>query len=243
MDTLTDYMPKYQTVLGCIRFYVFLLCWPAIVLSLNGRLNSDRLEFKCTPKPDDVTLLRCYDNYTSTISPLLTPLTFSYVASCVIGFLWLLIIVYSAKALPQIKREENNIKKKRQIDIFWWKFFIHVCTELAVLIALFGVFVRYQTIDIRGIFMCPQRNATAQMPFSQTLNLVCRDQHHWHKSVLNRGIILIILVSMILCGITIMCSLRRTKRLLINDLVNMEIQCYEIRETLSDMQHLPAEGE
>lgn len=164
MGTLSECILKYQTVLGCIRFFVFLISWEVVILSLNSCLDRDRLEFKCTPKPDDVTLQRCFDNYTSTVSPVLTPLTFSYVATSAIGFLWLLNIVYSAKVLPQIQTEKDNDKKKRQINSFWWKFFIHVCVERVVQIVMMGVFACYQTIIMRGIHMCPQRNAITQSP-------------------------------------------------------------------------------
>lgn len=228
MDFLSEYILKSQPVYGCIRFFVFLICWPSVIVFLNFLLYNDRQEFKCTPKPDDVTLHLCYDNYTSTMSPLLTPLNFSYATASAIGFLWLVIIVHSVKDVPQIKREEDNEKKKHHLNSYWRKFIIHVCMELAVLIVMMVVFCS-QTIYFPEKYMC----SIGETPFNKVVNITCSDLHNMHKSGLNVCIILIMFVSAILCGVVIGCALKRGKTRLIADLAKLETDSSDGRSSES----------
>lgn len=221
MDALSEITLRSQTIFGCTRFLLFLVSWPTIIGLLNGYLDKDRLTFNCEPKPSDVIKQLCYNRYTSTMSPRLIPLNFAYIVSGVFGFFWGVIIFYSAKVLPQIKREQDRAKKGCQSRRFWRNFLSHVCVELAVLVAMMVLFFRYQTVSLPVIFKCPQRNATTQIPVHQGKNLTCSDLYYRQKSRLNIGIISVMAVSMFLCILVIGHSLWK-KDTFIQELVDWQ---------------------
>jgi len=221
MDALSQLPLKSQTICGCTRFVLFLVSWPTVIGLLNGFLDKDRLTFNCVPKPNDVTKQLCYDRYISATSPLLIPLNFAYITAGVLGVLWVVIILYSAKVLPQIKGEQDRTEKECQSKGFWGKFLSHVCVELAVLIVMTVLFCHYQTLSLPVIYNCFQKSATTQIPMKQVKNMTCSDLYYRQKSRMNIGIISIMAFTMFLCILTIFHSSWKRKKFL-QELIDWE---------------------
>ena len=201
MDKITDLALKSQTVWGAVHFVLFLVSWPTIIGSLQGLHSTDRLNFNCDPKPSDVTRQLCYNDYISTMSPLLIPLNFARIICGILGLFWVVFILYSVLALRRIKKEGNSGKKKCLSKKFMWRFLFHVCFQLAVLGVMMGLFCGFQTLHLPMVYMCSQGNTT-QIPISQ-VNMTCNDLHHREKSKLNIGIVTIMAISIVLCIVSI----------------------------------------
>ena len=77
MDNLFKVALRSQTIFSGFLFVVSVISWPFVIDLLRDYHGKDRFNFNCVPKPNDLTRQRCYDNYTSTTSPLLTPLDFA----------------------------------------------------------------------------------------------------------------------------------------------------------------------
>ena len=213
MDNLFKAAFKSQTVCGAIHFCLFLVSWPTVIILLNGFLDKDRLTFNCAPKPSDVTRQLCYDDYISTVSPLLIPLNFAYITCAAQGFLWIIFIIYSIPKRRQIKKEQDSQSKETLSKKFWWILLFHVCCQLVVLGVMMGLFCHYQTLSLPVVYMCSQRNTT-QIPVNQEKNMTCSDMHHRQKSKLNIGIVTIMAISIVLCAIAIIHLLLRKEEIL-----------------------------
>ena len=197
MEKVSELALQSQTVCSAVHFVLFLVCWPTIISLLTGFLNNDRLTFNCYPEPSDVTKHLCYGDYISSVSPLLTPLDFAYITSGILGFAWIVFILYSALALRRIKKSRNESLSKR----FRWKFLLHVCIQLAVLSVMMGLFCGFQTLHLPVVNMCSQGNTT-QIPTNQ-VNMTCNDLHDRQKSKLNIGVVAIMAISIVLCIVSI----------------------------------------
>ena len=202
MDTLSDLALKSQTVCGAVHFVLFLVSWPTIISLLKDFLDKDRVTFNCIPEPSDVTKQLCYGDYISSVSPLLIPLNFAYITSGILGFLWIVFILYSVLALRRIKQEQSDrLEKKRLSKRFRWRFLFHVCIQLVVLGVMMGLFCGFQTLHLPVVYMCSQGNTT-QIPANQ-VNMRCNDLHHRQKSRLNIGVVTIMAISVVLCIVSI----------------------------------------
>ena len=217
MDNLFKPAFKSQTVCGAIHFCLFLVSWPTVIILLNGFLDKDRLTFNCVPKPSDVTKQLCYDDYISTVSPVLIPLNFAYITCAALGCLWIIFIIYSIPKMRQIKKEPNRQSKKHLSKKFTWRFLLHVCCQLVVLGVMMGLFCHYQTLSLPVVYMCSQRN-TSQVPVNQEKNMTCSDMYYRQKSKLNIGIITIMAIFIVLCAIAII-HLLFTKKEFLEQLV------------------------
>ena len=199
MDKISDLALKSQTVCGAVHFVLFLVSWPAIISLLKGFLDKDRETFNCIPEPSDVTKQLCYGDYISTVSPLLIPLNFAYITSSILGFLWIVFILYSVLALRRIKEAQSHQRKECLSKRFMWSFLFHVCIQLAVLGVMMGLFCGFQTLHLPVVYICSQRNTTmTQIPTNQ-VNMTCNDLHHRQKSKLNIGVVTIMAISIVLC--------------------------------------------
>ena len=201
MDKFSDFAFKSQTVCGAVHFVLFLVSWPTIIGLLWGLHSSDRVNFNCIPKPSDVTQQLCYNDYISTVSPLLIPLNFALVICGILGLLWAVFVLYSVIALRQINKEQNSDEKEHLSKRFMWRFLFHVCFQLAVLGVMMGLFCGFQTLHLPVVYVCSHRNTT-QIPTSQ-VNITCNDLHHRQKSKLNIGILTIMAISIVLCIVSI----------------------------------------
>ena len=203
MDKIYDFALKSQTVCGAVHFVLFVVSWPTIIHLLRGLHSTDRLNFNCIPKPSDVTRQLCYSDYISTVSPLLIPLNFALIICAILGFFWVVFILYSVIALRRINKERNSNEKERLSKRFMRKFLFHVCSRLAVLSVMMGLFCGFQTLHLPVVYMCSQGNTT-RIPTSQlTVNMTCNDLHHRQKSKLNMGILTIMAISIVLCLVSI----------------------------------------
>ena len=199
MDKISNLALKSQTVCGAVHHVLFLVSWPAIISLLKGFLDKDRDTFNCIPEPSDVTKQLCYGDYISTVSPLLIPLNFAYITTGILGFFWVVFVLYSVFALRQIKGEQSHQTKECLSKRFMWKFLFHVCIQLAVLGVMMGLFCGFQTLHLPVVYICSQRNTTmTQIPTNQ-VNMTCNDLHHRQKSKLNIGVVAIMAISIVLC--------------------------------------------
>ena len=203
MDKIADHALKSQTVCGAVHFVLFLVSWPTIISFLKDFLDKDRLTFNCEPKPSDVTRQLCYGDYISTVSPLLIPFNLACITTGILGFFWIVFVLYSIFALKQIKGEQSPQTKECLSKRFMWKFLFHVCIQLAVLGVMMGLFCGFQTLHLPVVYICSQRNTTmTQIPTNQ-VNMTCNDLHHRQKSKLNIGVVTIMAISIVLCIVSI----------------------------------------
>lgn len=198
MDNIYQLALKSQTVCGAIHFLLFLLSWPTTIGLLKDFLDKDRLTFNCIPKPSDVIKQLCYEDYISTLSPLMIPLNFAYITFGILGFFWIVFILYSVLALRRIKEEQNHQMKECRAKRFMWSFLFHVCIQLAVLGVMMVLFCRFQTLHLPAVYKCSQRNNT-QIPTNEVRSMTCHDLHRRQKSKLNIGVITIMAISVVLC--------------------------------------------
>ena len=201
MDKIADHALKSQTVCGAVHFVLFLVSWPTILKFLKDFLDTDRLNFSCEPKPGDVTRQLCYGDYISTVSPLLIPFNLACITTGVLGFFWLVFVLYSIFALRQIKGEQSHQRKACLSKRFMWKFLFHVCIQLTALGVMMGLFCGFQTLHLPVEYICLKGNTT-QIPTNQ-VNMTCNDLHHRQKSKLNIGVITIMAISIVLCLVSI----------------------------------------
>ena len=203
MDRIADHALRSQTVCGAVHFVLFLVSWPTIISFLKDFLDKDRLTFNCEPKPSDVTRQLCYGDYISSVSPLLIPFNLACITTGILGFFWIVFVLYSIFALKQIKGEQSPQTKECLSKRFMWKFLFHVCIQLAVLGVMMGLFCGFQTLHLPVVYICSQRNITmTQIPTNQ-VNMTCNDLHHRQKSKLNIGVVTIMAISIVLCIVSI----------------------------------------
>ena len=134
MDNLFKAAFKSQTVCGAIHFCLFLVSWPTVIILLNGFLDKDRLTFNCAPKPSDVTKQLCYDDYISTVSPLLIPLNFAYITCAAQGFLWIIFIIYSIPKRRKLKKSRTANRRRLCQKSFGGYFFLMFAVNLLFLV-------------------------------------------------------------------------------------------------------------
>lgn len=206
MDFVLQTGLKTQTIIGGIHFVFFLFSWPFVVGFLRNYHDNERFIFNCKPKPSDYIRQCCYDDYVSSLSPLLTPLDFAGITYGVLGFLWASFMIIGVWLKKQIERQGSDESKRTcLIKTFRAIFFCHVCSQLAVLVVMLVLFCRFQTLGFPANFLCTQGNrtlsSTNQFPAS---NRTCNDSKYKDKSKLNKSIIAIMSISILLCILTIL---------------------------------------
>ena len=156
MDVLSQLPLKSQTVIGCVRFLICFLSWLVVIKKCDDFPDKDIYVFNCVPKPSDITKQLCYDSYSSTMSPLLTPWYFSVITLSVLGFLWVCVILYGFKAVRQIKGEQHREKRRYSSRCFWRICLSHVGLEVLFIIVMMVLFCCYQTLSLPEIYRCDQ---------------------------------------------------------------------------------------
>ena len=203
MDNLYQLGLRSQTIVGGFHFLFFLFSWPFVIGFLKDYHDKDRLTFNCIPKPNDFARQRCYDNYTSAVSPGLTPLDFAGMNYGALGFLWLFFILMGAMTLRRIHRERSEQGKTNQWKTFMTRFVYHVCAQLVVLSVMMGLFCAYQTIHLPSEYKCYQTNMTLTSFNQRPVNMTCNDLRYKEKSKLNIAIIVIMAISIVFCLLTL----------------------------------------
>ena len=201
MDNLLQLGLRFQTIFSGIHFLFHLFSWPFIIGFLKDYQNQDRLNFNCMPKPSDFTRQRCYDNYISTLSPLLTPLDFAGITYGALGFLWVLFILTGAWLRRRIKKLRNG--QRNQSRIFTLVFVCHFCFQFLLLTVIMGLFCSCQSLSFPAEFNCYQSNTTLTPPNQEAGNMTCNDLRYKEKSNLNIAIIVIMALSILCCILTV----------------------------------------
>ena len=202
-----------QTVIGCARFLICFVSWPVVITKLDGFKDKDISVFNCVPEPSDVTKQLCYDSYSITTSPLLTPWYFSVSTFSVLGFLWACVILYGAKAVRQIrqmKEEQERGKKETSIRRFWRICLSHVGVEVLFLIFMMVLFCSYQTLNLPEIYRCNEQMSYSTHTFEME-NFTCNDQLFRDKSRLNFAIVGLMAFYICVCVATMVYLLLKRK--------------------------------
>ena len=200
MDNLFKVALRSQTIFSGFLFVVSVTSWPVVIDLLRDYHGKDRFNFNCVPKPNDFTRQRCYDNYTSATSPLLTPLDFASITYGVSASFWLFFTLMGAAILRRFHQEKNRKKKKKVEKQFYCVFICHICAILAVMM---GLFCHYQTLTFPAEYMCSLTNTTLSSFSQVAVNITCNDLRYKEKSKVNIAIIVVMAVSLLLCLLTI----------------------------------------
>ena len=220
MDFLSQLPVKSQTIIGCVRCLICIVSWPVVITKLDGFQDKDISVFNCVPEPSDVTKQLCYDSYSTTMSPLLTPWYFSVSTGSVLGILWVCVILYGTKAVRQIKREQDSGKKETSIGRFWCICLSHVGVEVLFLIVMMVLFCSYQTLNLPEIYRCNEQMSHSTHTF-QMENVTCNDQLFRDKSRLNFAIVGLMASYVCVCVATMVYLLLKRKNF-ITELVQWE---------------------
>ena len=197
MDNLFKVALRSQTIFSGFLFVVSVISWPFVIDLLRDYHGKDRFNFNCVPKPNDFTRQRCYDNYTSATSPLLTPLDFAGITYGVSASVWLFFTLMGAAILRRFHQEENREKQ------FYCVFICHICIQCAILAVMMGLFCHYQTLTFPAEYMCSLTNTTLSSFTQVAVNITCNDLRYKEKSKVNIAIIVVMAVSLLLCLLTI----------------------------------------
>ena len=136
---------------------------------------------------------RCYNNYTSAMSPRLTPLGFAGITFGVSGCGWLFVTLIGVEMWRRIRKETNIERQKKLEKLFFWVFIIHICSQFVLLVAMIVLFLCYQKLKYPAEYSC----------FSANTTLTCSDLRYKEKSNLNIAIIVVFSVSIVFCLLTI----------------------------------------
>ncbi|CAH3026663.1 unnamed protein product, partial [Porites evermanni] len=208
MDNLFKVALRSQTIFSGFLFVVSVTSWPVVIDLLRDYHGKDRFNFNCVPKPNDFTRQRCYDNYTSATSPLLTPLDFAGITYGVSASVWLFFTLMGAAILRKFHQEEN--RKKIVEKQFYCVFICHICIQCTILTVMMGLFCHYQTLTFPAEYLCSLRNTTLSLFTQVAVNITCNDLRYKEKSKVNIAIIVVMAVSLLLCLLTII-HVRKTK--------------------------------
>ena len=200
MDNLIKATLRYQTMFSGCLFAVSFLSWSTVIGLLKGYENQDRLQFNCDPPPTAYTRQHCYHNYTSAMSPRLTPLAFAGITFGLSGSGWLFVTFVGVWMLRRIRKESNREPRQKTLKKqLFWVFICHICYQFILLVAMIGLFLRYQKLQYPAKYSCLSANTTLA-----AINIfTCNDLRYKEKSNLNIAIIVVFSVSIVFCLLTI----------------------------------------
>ena len=184
---------RSQTIFSGFLLVLSVVAWPSIISQLKDYESKDRLQFNCMPKVIKFKTQRCYNNYTSAMSPLLTPLNFAGITFGLSGCGWLLVTLLGVLNLRRIHKENNDVTKRKLEKLFLRKFIFHICGQIVLLVVMIGLFLRYQKLKYPVEYSC----------FSANTTLTCNDLRYKEKSNLNIAIIVVFSVSIVFCLMSI----------------------------------------
>ena len=184
---------RSQTIFSGFLLVLSVAAWPYIIDQLKDYESKDRLQFNCMPEVIKFKTQRCYNNYTSAMSPRLTPLGFAGITFGVSGFGWLFVTLLGVEMWRRIRKEANIERQKKLERLFFWVFIIHICGQFVLLVVMIGLFLRYQKLKYPAEYSC----------FSANTTLTCNDLRYKEKSNLNIAIIVVFSVSIVFCLMSI----------------------------------------
>lgn len=120
-----------QSIAGCLRFFVFLIMLP-VLPSLDLTADNRKPAIKCHPETNDSLTQECLSLYSAETRSLISPHILAWITAILVLVLWGTIIFFSANQLLKIKGMTVYRKKEPLCRKFWKKFFLHVCSEAAV---------------------------------------------------------------------------------------------------------------
>ena len=203
MDNLVKVTLRSQTIFSGFLFAFSVISWSTVIDQLRDYQGKDRLQFNCVPKQIEFKRQRCYDNYTSAMSPLLTPLDFAGITFGVSGCGWLFVTLMGVEMLRRIHKETNRERQKTLKKQFFGVFICHICLQFALLVAMIVLFLRYQKLKYPAEYSCSSTNTTLTSFNQEAVNITCNDLRYKEKSKLNIAIIVVFSVSILFCLLTI----------------------------------------
>ena len=193
MDNLVKVTLRSQTIFSGFLFAFSVISWSTVIDQLRDHQGKDRLQFNCVPKQIEFKRQRCYDNYTSAMSPLLTPLDFAGITFGVSGCGWLFVTLMGVEMLRRIHKETNRRRQKTLKKQFFGVFICHICLQFVLLVAMIVLFLRYQKLKYPAEYSCSR----------EAITITCNDLRYKEKSKLNIAIIVVFSVSILFCLLTI----------------------------------------
>ena len=193
MDNLVKAAFRSQTIFSGFLLLFSLAAWPYIINQLKGCESKDWQQFNCMPKVIKNEKQLCYTNYTSAMSPLLTPLTFASITFGMSVCGWLLVTLLGVVYLQRIYKETNIEREKKLEKLFLRKFIFHICGQIVALVVMIGLFLHYQKLKYPVKYSC----------FSANTTFTCNDLRYKEKSDLNFAIIVVFSVSIVFCLMSI----------------------------------------
>ena len=218
---------RSQTIFSGFLLVLSVAAWPYIIGQLKDYESKDRLQFNCMPEVIKFKTQRCYNNYTSAMSPLLTPLNFAGITFGLSGCGWLLVTLLGALNLRRVHKERDEETKKKLEKLFLRKFIFHICGQIVLLVVMIGLFLRYQKLKYPEEYSC----------FSANTTLTCSDLRYKEKSDLNIAIIVVFSVSCVFCVMSIIHVAKSKDVKLSNVLIG------NIEEDHNKEENLPLTGE
>lgn len=165
---LPSFQEEAQSIAGCVRFFVFLIMW-LVLPSLDLTADNRKLDIKCHPETNDSLTQECLLLYSAETRSLISPHILAWITASLVLVLWGTIILFSAKQLPKIKGMTVYRRKEPLCREFWKKFFLHVCSEAAVVaVSLAYLCYTQKTYLTENTFNCHLQN-----------NVTCSIEHHW----------------------------------------------------------------
>ena len=219
---------RSQTIFSGFLLVLSVAAWPYIIGQLKDYESKDRLQFNCMPEVIKFKTQLCYNNYTSAMSPLLTPLNFAGITFGLSGFGWLFVTLLGALNLRRIHKENDEETKKKLEKLFLRKFIFHICGQFVLLVVMIGLFLRYQKLKYPEEYSC----------FSANTTLTCSDLRYKEKSDLNIAIIVVFSVSIVFCVMSII-HVAKSKDVKLSNLLIGNIE----EDHKKEEENLPLTGE
>ena len=202
MNNLVKVTLRSQTKFSGFLFVFSVISWSTVIDQLRDHQGKDRLQFNCVPKQIEFKRQRCYDNYTSAMSPLLTPLDFAGITFGVSGCGWLFVTLMGVEMLRRI-RERGIERQKTLKKQFFGVFICHIFLQFVLLVAMIVLFLRYQKLKYPAEYSCFSANTTLTSFNREAITITCNDLRYKEKSKLNIAIIVVFSVSILFCLLTI----------------------------------------
>lgn len=221
LTTAVDFLLQVvaQSGVGCVRFLVSLIMLLALP-SLDLTADNGRLDIKCHPRTNEVVKQDCLSLYSAETRPFISPHFLVQITAILVIVLWSVIIVYNAKKLPKIKRTTVYSEKEHLCHEFWKKFYLHVCSEAAVI-----------AISLAYLCYTQKMHLTENAFYCHLKNVTCSIEHQWDKenpiTVIIGGMVLILVLS-----VWTICDAIGNKEEIIKDLVNSTTRNKEGKERL-----------
>ena len=200
MDNLVKVTLRSQTIFSGFLFLFSVISWSTVINELRNYQSKDRLQFNCMPEEIKFKTQRCYNSYTSAMSPRLTPLAFAGITFGLSGSGWLFVTFVGVWMLRRIRKESNREPRQKTLKKqLCWVFICHICYQFILLVAMIGLFLCYQKLQYPAKYSCLSANTTLA-----AINIfTCNDLRYKEKSNLNIAIIVVFSVSIVFCLLTI----------------------------------------